>query len=316
MCMLTVVVPAYNEEKNIDALSRILGDCMRADGTCFELLFVDDGSRDGTWNEVEAAARQYPFVSGIRFSRNFGKEAAIAAGLAYAKGNGCCIIMDCDLQHPPQTAVQMLKLWREQKVDIVEARKHERGRESIPHRFCAGIFNRIFERATGIDMANASDFRLLDRRVVDILNSMPEKNTFFRALSGWTGFKTAQVYFDVPKRQNGLSKWSRVKLMRYAANAVIAFSASPLHIVSVFGLVFLGLFLLLSVLQLCGVPIGMGGAAAWLDILLFFMGGLILTGLGIIGCYLSRVYDEIRGRPRYIVTAAVHGSSTEDGKKE
>lgn len=191
------------------------------------LLFVNDGSRDHTWQAIQEAAAQDPRVRGIRFSRNFGKEAAIFAGLAQARG-ACCVVLDCDLQHPPEKILEMYHLWQE-GWQVVEGVKVSRGRENPIHTFAARTFYRFLSGATRIDMSRASDFKLLDRRAVDVLIAMREKNAFFRALSSWIGFDTTQVEFEVQPRAAGSSKWSIRSLTRYAITNLASFSTAPLQ---------------------------------------------------------------------------------------
>lgn len=197
-----------------------------------ELIFVDDGSKDATWEKITALSASGG-IRGLHFSRNFGKEAAILAGLAAAKGD-CCVVIDGDLQHPPEKIVEMYRLW-EQGYEIVEGQKATRGAESHAHGLAARAFYSLISRATGIDMANASDFKLLDRKAVNVLINMRERNAFFRALSSWIGFKTVSIPFDVQKRAGGRSKWSTPALAKYAVDNIASFSAAPMQLVTVLG---------------------------------------------------------------------------------
>ena len=186
MAKLSVVLPAYNEEAMLLKAAETLKEILEKEKIEYQLIFVDDGSRDQTWSLITEAAHRDSHVTGIHFSRNFGKEAAIFAGLANAEGD-CAAVMDCDLQHPPQTLVQMYRLWQE-GYEVVEGVKRTRGKESAIHRASAGLFYKIMSSATKIDMSRASDFKLMDRRAVDSLLEMPERNAFFRAMSSWIGF--------------------------------------------------------------------------------------------------------------------------------
>ena len=233
--LLSVVLPAFNEEASVPrAAATITALLAGADIPC-ELVFVDDGSRDATWQTIQAQAARFPQVRGVRFSRNFGKEAAIFAGLAQARGD-CVAVMDCDLQHPPEKVVEMYRLWQ-QGYQVVEGVKTSRGKESPLHTFAARSFYSIISRSTGVDMSRASDFKLLDRRAVDTLLAMREKNAFFRALSSWIGFSTAQVEFQVQPRLEGTSKWSLRALTRYALTNIASFSTAPLQLVTLMGMV-------------------------------------------------------------------------------
>ena len=230
--MLSVVIPVYNEEAVLEKTASVIRGVMSAAAIGCEILFVDDGSKDATWEKITALSASGG-VRGVRFSRNFGKEAAILAGLSAAKGD-CCVVIDGDLQHPPEKIVEMYRLW-EQGYEIVEGQKASRGAESHAHGLAARAFYSLISRATGIDMANASDFKLLDRKAVNVLINMRERNAFFRALSSWIGFKTVSIPFDVQKRAAGSSKWSTPALAKYAVDNIASFSAAPMQLVTGLG---------------------------------------------------------------------------------
>ena len=196
--MLSVVLPAYNEEKMIKKAATTIGGILQNEEIEYEIVFVDDGSKDGTWQEIVNAEKEDEHVNGVHFSRNFGKESAMMAGLENA-GGSCVVVMDCDLQHPPETIVEMYRLWQ-QGYEVVEGVKRTRGKESVFHKMSAGLFYKMISKAVKIDMSHASDFKLLDRRAVEALLEMPERNAFFRALSSWIGFQTTSVEFDVQER--------------------------------------------------------------------------------------------------------------------
>ena len=199
--LLSVIVPAYNEEVMIEKTARTIGEILKEADISYEILFVDDGSKDKSWEIISHVSSEDSSVRGLHFSRNFGKEAAIMAGLANAVGDSC-VVIDCDLQHPPEKIVEMYRLW-EQGYEIVEGKKSSRGTEKKMHAFAAKSFYSLISKATGIDMANASDFKLLDRKAINVLINMQEKHAFFRALSSWIGFKTTSVEFDVRDREAG-----------------------------------------------------------------------------------------------------------------
>ncbi len=312
--MLSVILPAYNEEKMIDTAATTLSSILDEAGIPFELLFVNDGSRDSTWDEICKARERDNRVRGICFSRNFGKEAAMFAGLEKASGD-CCVVIDCDLQHPPEKIVEMYRLW-EQGYEVVEGIKADRGRETGMYRFAANSFYGLISRATGMDMAASSDFKLLDRKVVDTLNAMPERNVFFRALSFWVGFKRAEVQYEVRERIAGESKWSTKSLIRYAITNIGSFSSVPLQLVTVFGIITLVISLIFSVVALVQKITGQAlGGFTTVIILLLFIGSLIMISLGIIGYYIARIYEEIKGRPRYIISEFHSGSEETRGKQ-
>lgn len=298
--LLSVIVPAYNEEPMIQRAKSEIARVLDAEAIPFELLLVDDGSKDGTWAEITAASSADAAVRGIRFSRNFGKEAAIMAGLTEARG-ACCAVIDCDLQHPPEKLVEMYRLW-EQGYEIIEGRKSHRGTEGRLHTLAARAFYSIITAATGFDMANASDFRLLDRRAVDALIHMRERNAFFRALSSWIGFRTAQVEFDVRDRTAGASKWSTLSLTGYALSNIASFSTAPMQLVTVLGAVMLLISAVLGTVALAQKIRGQALEGFTTVILIqLFSSSIVMISLGIIGYYIAKIYEEIKGRPRYII---------------
>lgn len=299
--MLSVILPSYNEEQMIPVASETVSRILDEAGIEHELLFVDDGSRDKTWEEIEKAAAENPRVVGLHFSRNFGKEAAMFAGLAQAGGD-CCVVMDCDLQHPPEKIVEMYRLWQE-GYEVVEGVKVDRGAESGMHRFAAKSFYKLISRAAGLDMADASDFKLLDRKVVDALNRMPERNVFFRALSYWVGFKRTTVRYRVRERTAGESKWSVRSLVRYAVSNIGSFTSAPLQIITGMGVLMLLVALVFGAVALVQKILGVAiGGFTTVILLLLFTGSLIMISLGIIGFYIARIYEELKGRPRYIIS--------------
>jgi polyisoprenyl-phosphate glycosyltransferase len=314
--LLSVVIPAYNEEKLLKNTIEAVSGAMLGAGIPFEIVFVDDGSTDATWSIIADAAKSTETVRGVRFSRNFGKESAIFAGLAHA-GGGCCIVMDCDLQHPPAAAVQMYKLWLNNDFDIIEGKKARRGRESLFHRLGARLFYRLLRATSGMSLQNASDFKLLDRKAVDIINAMPERQTFFRAMSGWLGFRTTQVLFEVPERGTGRSRWSFKGLLKLAVNAITSYSSLPMQLVTVCGVAFM-VFALALLAQTLYMKISGQAVAGFTTviILLLVMGSVIMFSLGVIGVYISKIYEEVKRRPKYIVSdMAGYAGSAAVGKE-
>lgn len=300
--MLSVVLPSYNEEAMLPKAAGVLGELLKREGIPYELIFVDDGSSDKTWEKIGEAAAANSHVHGVHFSRNFGKEAAIFAGLAQAQGD-CVAVMDCDLQHPPATLVKMYRCW-ENGAQVVEGVKRTRGKETLFHKASAGIFYRLISHAVGIDMSHASDFKLMDRMAVDALLKMPERNGFFRAQSAWIGFRTEKVAFDVAEREEGVSKWSTRSLIRYAISNIVGYSTVPMQLVTGAGIV---VFLFAVILGIQTLVRYFSGHAVegftTVILLLLLLGSVIMISLGIIGYYIARIYQEIKGRPRYIISA-------------
>ena len=298
--LLTVILPAYNEEDNIHPAAETISGLLEREHIPFELLFVNDGSKDGTWTAIQRESALNGAVRGLRFSRNFGKESAIFAGLANARG-GCAVVIDCDLQHPPEKIVEMYRLW-EQGYEVVEGVKTDRGEESPFHAFAARCFYDLISKAVGIDMSSASDFKLLDRKAINALLTIREKNVFFRALSFWVGFKTTTVEFEVRERTAGSSKWSTRSLMRYAVNNITSFSAAPMQVVTVLGVLMLLISVILGVTTLVQKLRGTAlGGFTTVIIIQLFTGSIIMISLGIIGYYIAKMYEEVKGRPKFIV---------------
>lgn len=302
--MLSVILPSYNEEKMIPIAAQTISDILTREDIDFELLFIDDGSKDATWENITRVAEENKHVVGIHFSRNFGKEAAMFAGLEKAKGD-CCAVLDCDLQHPPEKLVEMYRLW-EDGYEVVEGIKEDRGHESGFHKFAANSFYGLISKATGMDMSASSDFKLLDRKVVDTLNALPERNVFFRALSFWVGFKKATVYYSVRERTEGESKWSTKALVKYAITNIGSFSSAPLHLITILGIIMLTVSVVFSIISLVQKLTGQAlGGFTTVILLLLFSSSIIMICLGIVGYYIARIYDEIKGRPRYIISKTI-----------
>ncbi len=302
--MLSVIIPAYNEKLNIGHSYNKITSILDAECIEFELVYVDDGSKDDTWIEVQNFAKTDQRIHGVRFSRNFGKEAAIFAGLEKAKGD-CVVVIDCDLQHPPKKIVDMYRLW-EEGFEVIEGVKSDRGKESFLHGAFARLFYKIITTASDIDMERASDFKLLDRKAVNVLLNMKEKNAFFRALSSWVGFKTISVEFEVEERIAGESKWSSWALMKYAVNNITSFSSAPMQIVTFLGVIMLIISVILGMNSLIQKANGTAlGGFTTVIIIELFVGSVIMISLGIIGIYISKIYEEVKARPRYVKTEEI-----------
>ena len=317
MAVLSIVLPSYNEEQNIGNTAEVLAGILEQEKIEYELVFVSDGSKDATYEEIMKVAEKNPRVKGARFSRNFGKEACIFAGLQLTTGDAV-IVMDCDLQHPPQVIPQMWKLWKE-GYEVVEGVKSKRGKESLAYKLSAGLFYKVMSKLIKMDMNASSDYKLLDRKVVDVLLELPERNTFFRALTFWVGFRTTSVEYEVQDRAYGTSKWSLISLMKYAITNATSFSTMPLQLITVLGVVSIGFSLVLGVQTF--VRYFMGNSAEGFTtviLLILLIGGFIMLSLGIIGHYIARIYEEVKGRPKFIiseVTENVKGEAVGAWKK-
>ncbi len=299
--MLTIVIPVYNEEKCIYRAYNTVQEILTKNNIKSEFVFVDDGSNDRTYEIINDLSLKEENITGVHFSRNFGKEAAISAGLAAANGD-CAVVIDCDLQHPPQKIVEMYRLW-EDGYEIVEGIKKQRGNEKKTYGFAAKLFYTVISRMVGFDMSNSSDFKLLDRKVIDVLNKMPERG-FFRAISYWVGYKKAIVEFDVEERIDGESKWSSLGLVKYALSNISSYSTAPMQIVTVLGMLMLVISVIFGVWALVDKIIGRAiEGMTTVIIITIFIGSIIMISLGVIGYYIARIYEEIKGRPKYIISS-------------
>ena len=300
--MLSVIIPAYNEELSVERAYYTISKILREAEIDNEIIFIDDGSTDATYEKIKNLADKGKNIYGLHFSRNFGKEAAISAGLASATGDAA-VVIDCDLQHPPEKIVEMYRLWQD-GYEIVEGIKKTRGNESKMRGFAARKFYRVISSVVGFDMSNASDFKLLDRKVIDILNKIPERKGFFRAISFWVGYHKTTVEFEVNERLEGESKWSAIGLLKYAVSNISAYSTAPMQIVTVLGVMMLIITAIFSVWALIDKIRGIAlEGMTTVIIILILIGSIMMISLGIIGYYVARIYDEIKGRPKYIVSS-------------
>lgn len=297
---LSVLLPIFNEEAVISEAVAEVGRAVHATGASYEIVCIDDGSSDGTLAMLRQLAATDPQVVVVELSRNFGKEAAMAAGLDHAKGNAV-ILMDADLQHPPELIAQMVAAWRG-GADVVSGIKESRGREGFVYSMLAGLFNRLMGGATGGQaFQGASDFKLLDRQVVEALKACPERHRFFRGLVAWVGFRTQEIPFHVRERVGGQTKWSTSALVRYSIRNLLSFSALPLRLIAAAGfstLAFAGAMAVWTFVRyfrgdaLSGFPT--------VILLQLIFGGILLTSLGVMSLYLAEMFDEVKRRPTYL----------------
>ena len=298
--LISVVAPIYNEGPGVERFVRRLADVLGGAGLRFELVLVDDGSGDDSWDRIRKAALDDERVRGIQLSRNFGKEAAVLAGLEHAAGDAV-VVIDSDLQHPPTAIPAMVQRWRE-GAHVVEAVKRNRTGQGLIGRIGGKLFNRAFTGLTKVDLVDATDFRLLGRPALDALLKLPEHSSFFRGTSSWIGFRRSTIEVDIDPREGGGSRWTFRSLARLALNGLTSFSSAPLHLVTLVGLAFAGFAVLLGAQTL--IRWLRGGSVAGFPtviLLLLVLGTFVLLGLGVIGEYLARIHEEVRGRPRYLV---------------
>ncbi len=301
--MITVVMPVYNESDQIYQNVRFVGSVLNQAQIEHQFLLVDDGSTDSSWDELRRLSSDYGNIAAIRLSRNFGKELALCAALEHASGDAV-VVMDCDLQHPAEKIIEMERLWREQHYDVVEGVKAKRGKESLGMKIAALSFYNLFRKTTGIDIGVASDFKLLDRKVVEAWRAMPERDTFFRGMSAWVGFRRIQLPFDVQERAVGKTKWSVRGLMRLAVNSMASYTAAPLYLIGTVGLLMiLGMIVVLIQTLIMKILGFAQDGFTTVIILILLVGGCLMISLATIGLYLSKVYEEVKSRPRYIISS-------------
>lgn len=308
--VFTIIAPIYNELENLPLLYARVRDVMEQTGATWELVLVDDGSKDGSTEVMRKLAAQDDRVRPVIFARNFGHQIAVTAGMDFSRGEAVMII-DADLQDPPEVMLELVKKWRE-GYQVVYAVRIERVGESAFKLKTASLFYRLINKLTDVKIPlDTGDFRLLDRKVVDVMNRMPEKHRFLRGMGAWVGFNQIGVEYKREARHAGVTKYPLKKMLKLAANAVTSFSYVPLQFATWLGFVAAALSVLaipiVIILRLTKIA-QLTGQATTLIMVLFF-GGVQLISLGIIGEYIGRIYDEVKGRPLYIVAEAPETNS-------
>jgi dolichol-phosphate mannosyltransferase len=301
----SIIAPIYNELENIPELYRRISEVMDSTGEPWELILVDDGSTDGSTDVIRKLAKEDHCVRPVIFARNFGHQIAITAGWDYARGEAV-VIIDADLQDPPELILDMAKKWKE-GYEVVYAVRTEREGESWFKLWTASVFYRLIYRITDVKIPlDTGDFRLMDRKVVDVLKQMRERHRFPRGMSAWVGFKQIGVEYKRAARKAGETKYPFRKMFRLALNAITSFSYFPLQVATFFGFASAGLAIiaipLVVALRLAGSHFFEGQTTTLISVL--FLGGVQLISLGILGEYVGRLYDEAKGRPLYIVREA------------
>ena len=303
--IFTIIAPVYNEIDCLDTLYQRICEVMAQTGELWELILVDDGSTDGSTEKIRQLEANDKRIRKVIFARNFGHQIAVTAGLDYSRGDAV-IIIDADLQDPPELILQMIEKWRE-GFQVVYAQRSEREGETWFKRVTASIFYRTIYRITDVDIPlDTGDFRLLDRKVVDVMNSMRERHRFLRGMSAWVGFKSIGVPYKRAARYAGSTKYPFKKMLKLALTAVTSFSYVPLQIAMWLGFISAGISIIaipvVIILRLIGSQFFFGQATTLIAVL--FLGGVQLVSLGILGEYVGRIYDEVKGRPLYIVSEA------------
>ena len=303
---VSVVIPVFQEADALPTFLASIRHVLEQSAVSYELVIVDDGSADNTWPLISQEAKASPAVRGFRLSRNFGKEAALCAGLEKARGLAV-IVMDGDGQHPASLLPEMIRMWQATGADVVQAVKRSRGQESFSSKASALLFYIILKQFSGFDLRRASDFKLMSRKAVDAWLKMEERNVFFRGMTAWMGFTTVQIPFEVAQRSRGQSTWSYLKRLKLAITGIAAFSSLPLQLVTFAGALFLVFSIVLGAqtiyLKLSGQAVSGFTTVILLELII---GSLLMISLGIIGEYLARIYREVKGRPRYLVSESVN----------
>ena len=301
----SIIAPIYNELENIPELHRRVSEVMDSAGEPWELILVDDGSTDGSTEAIRTLAKEDKCVRAVIFARNFGHQIAITAGWDYARGDAV-VIIDADLQDPPELILEMAKKWKE-GYEVVYAVRTEREGESWFKLWTASVFYRLIYRITDVKIPlDTGDFRLMDRKVVDVLKQMRERHRFPRGMSAWVGFKQMGVEYKRAARKAGETKYPFRKMFRLALNAITSFSYFPLQVATFFGFASAGIAIIaipfVVYMRITGSQAFFGQATTLIAVL--FLGGVQLISLGILGEYIGRLYDEAKGRPLYIVREA------------
>lgn len=308
--LLSVVIPIYQEGDHIKSSVKVIERVLKENDLVYEFILVDDGSRDNTWSELKSLAGSNACMTAIRLSRNFGKESAMCAGLEYARGD-MVLVMDADLQHPPELIPRMVDAWLE-GYDVVEGIKRSRGKENVVYKLCARFFYYIIYKTSDINLGHASDFKLMDRKVVEAWKRMPERAVFFRGMSAWLGFERKEIEFDVAERVNGKSKWSLIRLVKLAINAITSYTSIPLHCITLLGIIMFIGSVILGIQTLIMKLSGRASEGFTTVILLqLIIGSAIMTSLGIIGIYISKIYQEVKSRPRYLISELYKGGDSQ-----
>ena len=316
MKTITLIIPVFNEATALEQhLPVIFNTIAAVTAVRWQVLLIDDGSTDNTLEQLKILSSHYKNLQFLSLNRNFGKEAAILAGLMHSQSDAV-IVMDSDLQHPPALIPQMVLLWQ-QGIQVVEAYKVSRGEESWWSKLLVHGFYRTFRLLAEIDITNHSDFKLLDKQVVEVYCQLPEKKRFFRGMIHWMGFASAQLPFSVPARQHGTTAWSKFKLLRFSFHALTSFSSLPLQLITLFGIFCFFLSMSIGGIALYHKVAGVAVSGFTTVILLILLiGSLLMFALGLIGVYIAQIYDEIKSRPIYLINWQKSYFSQQDREKE
>jgi len=300
--MISIVVPLYNEEEVIGESYKRLTEVMQSSGEEYELVFIDDGSRDKTAQMTREIAKNDSHVHFLSFSRNFGHQIAITAGMDYAKGDAV-VVIDADLQDPPAVILQMIEKWKE-GYEVVYGKRLQRKGETIFKKVTAKFFYRILRMMTDVDIpVDTGDFCLLDRKVCEVMKKLGEKNRYVRGLVSWVGFRQCAVEYIREERFAGETKYPLKKMLKFAGDGMVSFSYKPLKLATYMGFLVSGVSFIYLIVVICQKLLGFATVAGWASILAvsLFINGIMLIIMGIMGEYIGRIYDECKNRPLYII---------------
>jgi len=308
MKKISVVIPMYYEvaEECYERVSKVLYDLR--DKYDYEILFINDGSKDNTLPILENIAKEDSKIKVISFSRNFGHQAAVTAGLKFITGD-CAVIIDADLQDPPELIPDMVKEW-EKGYDVIYGKRKKRDGESAFKLLTAKAFYQTLNKLSDIEIPkDTGDFRLADRKVIDVINSLPEHNKFLRGLFSWTGFKQESLEYERKERFAGTTKYPLKKMLKLAADGILSFSIKPLKLVGGLGILSVVISIIILIYAILSFALKWNNITpGWTSIMctLTFMGGIILISLWMMGEYIGRIYDEVRGRPQYVIEKTIN----------
>lgn len=301
--MISIIIPVLNEKPNLKPLLEKISATLSSVKEPYEVLFVDDGSTDGSFDEMRALSKNYP-IKAVRFSRNFGHQFALTAGMDYAKNSKAVIMMDADLQHPPEMLLTLISTWKE-GYEIVYTEREASDDAGFFKRWSAKVFYLSFKKLSAIDIPyNAADFRLLDQKVVDAFLQLRERTRFLRGLTAWVGYKSKGVKYKAASRLHGNTKYSLSRMIRFALDGILSFSATPLYVAIYVGIALAALGFLYAAFVLGSFFMGVELVLGWASIicLLSIIGGIQLIVLGAMGLYIGRIYEEVKQRPLYLVS--------------
>jgi polyisoprenyl-phosphate glycosyltransferase len=297
---IDIIIPCYNEAENIDYIIAEIDNHVKNLNYEFEFTFVDDGSTDDTCKKIMEAAHRRNNISAIKLSRNFGKESAMRAGIELCDADAA-IMIDSDLQHPPYLIPNLILEW-ERGANIVDAVKKQRQKENILIKYVSIAFYQLMDNLTNMDFSGSSDYKLIDRKAIDLLKTLNEKNRLFRGLTNWIGLQHCKIEFKVEDRKAGKSKWNLLQLARLAIDTITSYTSRPLHVVTFLGCFTLLFSILLGLQTLYNKIYGHAVSGfTTVILLLLVLSSIIMISMGILGMYLSKIYDEVKNRPIFII---------------